>query len=159
MKNIFKFVYITAVVLLTAYLSSVFSRYGTQEWYQTLPKPIIVPPDYIFSIVWTLLYALLIIATYTALNKSQTLLHNNANDLFLAQAFLQILWCFVFFAQGYLAFGLAIILILDLAIFKMTHLYYKLNKLSAYMLFPLCAWISFATVINLVYVWLYGLKV
>lgn len=156
MKKIFKFIYILSVVLLTAYLSSVFSRYGTKGWYQTLPKPDITPPDHIFSIVWSLLYALLIWASYIALNRSESLLHNSANDLFLAQCFLQILWCFVFFAQGYFAFGLAIIILLDLTIFKMAHLYYKLNRLSAYLLAPYCLWVVFATIINAAYVRMHG---
>ena len=159
MKKIFKFIYITATVLLTGYLSSVFSRYGTNGWYQTLPKPEITPPDYIFSIVWGGLYALIIWATYVALSRSESLLHSWANDLFLAQCFLQILWCFVFFAQGQLAAGLAVIILLDLAVFKMTHLYYKLSKLAAVLVLPYCLWVSFATILNIMYVWMYGTSV
>lgn len=159
MKKIFKFIYVLAAVLFTAYLSSIFSSYGTNGWYQILPKPIITPPDYVFSIIWTLLYALLILASYGALNKAESLIHNMANDLFLSQCFLQILWCFIFFAQGQLAFGLAVIILLDIAVLKMTHLYYKLNKSSAYLLMPYCLWVLFATTLNVFYVCMYGTKV
>lgn len=159
MKKIFKFIYILAAVLLTAYLSSVYSRYGTSGWYQKFDKPDIVPPDAVFSIVWAVLYALIIWASYIALTKENSLLHSMANDLFLAQCFLQILWCFVFFAQGYLAFGLAVIILLDLAVFKMTHLYYKLNHTSGYLLIPYCLWVAFATVLNAAYVWMHGVSI
>lgn len=159
MKKIFTFIYILAAVLLTAYLSSIFSRYGTSGWYQMLPKPIITPPDYVFSIVWTLLYALLVWASYIALNKTESLIHNMANDLFLVQCFLQILWCFVFFAHGHLAFGLATIILLDITVFKMAHLYYKLNRWSFYILIPYCLWILFATVLNIAYVWMHGISI
>ena len=91
MKKIFKFIYILAAVLLTAYLSSIFSRYGTQGWYQILPKPAIVPPDFVFPIVWAILYALIIWASYIALTRENSMLHSLANDLFLTQCFLQIL--------------------------------------------------------------------
>lgn len=159
MKKIFKFIYILATILLTAYLSSVFSRYGTDGWYQMLQKPAIVPPDFVFSIVWAVLYALLILASYLALSRTESLLHNPTNDLFLAQCFLQILWCFAFFAQGQLAFGLGIIILLDVAVIKMTLLYHKLNRLSAYLLIPYCLWMLFASVLNIVYVWMYGTSV
>ncbi len=159
MKKIFKFVYVFAVVLLTAYLSSIFSRYGTSGWYQTLPKPMITPPDYVFSIVWALLYALIIAATYMMLERSPSMLHNLAHDLFLAQSFLQILWCFTFFAHGYLALGLGVIIILDITVIKMAHLYYKLHHISGYLLIPYILWVLFATVLNGAYVWMYGMNV
>lgn len=159
MKKIFKFAYVLLVVLLTAYLSSIFSRYGTSGWYQTLPKPDITPPDYVFSIVWALLYALIIAATFIMLNHSPSLLHNWAHDLFLAQCFLQILWCYTFFAHGYLALGMVIIIMLDVAVIKMVHLYYKLNHISAYLLVPYLLWVLFASILNGAYVWMYGVNV
>lgn len=159
MLKVFKFIYITLAVILTAYLSSIFSRYGTQGWYQNLPKPAIVPPDFVFSVIWALLYALIIWASYLALTKEESLLHSMANDLFLAQCFLQILWCFVFFAHAQLAFGLGIIILLDIAVFRMTYLYHKLSHLAGYLLLPYCLWISFASIINVVYVWENGLSV
>lgn len=158
MKKIFKFIYILATVLLTAYLSSIFSRYGTNGWYQTLPQPAITPPDYVFPIAWTVLYALLIWASYSALNRTDSLVHSRANDLFIAQCFLQILWCFVFFAHGQLAWGLGIIILLDIAVLKMTHLYYKLNHWAAYILAPYCLWMLFATILNIAYVWMHGIS-
>ena len=79
MLKVFKFIYITLAVILTAYLSSIFSRYGTQGWYQNLPKPVIVPPDFVFSVIWALLYALIIWASYLALTKEESLLHSMPN--------------------------------------------------------------------------------
>lgn len=154
-----KFGYVLVVVLLTAYLSSIFSRYGTSGWYQTLPKPDITPPDYVFPIVWTLLYALIIAATYIMITNSQTLRRNLANDLFLAQSFLQILWCFTFFAHGYLALGLVVIVLLDIAVIKMTQLYFKINNLAGWLVTPYCFWALFATMLNVAYVWMHGLSV
>ncbi|MBQ8676992.1 MAG: tryptophan-rich sensory protein [Alphaproteobacteria bacterium] len=158
MKKLLKFAYVFAVVLLSAYLSSVFSRYGTRGWYQLLDKPDIVPPDFVFPIIWTLIYALIIAATFIMLSYSKSWRHNLANDLFLAQSFLQILWCYAFFAHGYLALGMVIIIMLFIAVLKMTQLYYQLNQLAGYLLVPYCLWLMFAAALNGIYIWEYGMN-
>lgn len=38
MKKMLRFVYILIVVMLTAYISSMFTHEGTSTWYQTLKK-------------------------------------------------------------------------------------------------------------------------
>ena len=65
----------------------------------------------------------------------------------------------MYFAQGYLAFGLAVIILLDIAVFKMAQLYYKLNHATGYLLIPYCLWVVFATFINFAYVWMHGISV
>ena len=70
MKKMLRFVYILIVVMLTAYISSMFTHEGTSTWYQTLKKPAIVPPDIVFSIVWSIIYVLMILSVFMILLES-----------------------------------------------------------------------------------------
>ena len=80
-----------------------------------------------------------------------------ANNIFIIQLFLQILWCFTFFVQGHLGLGLAIIVLLDFSVFKMISLYAKVNKTASYMLYPYYWWLLFATFMNFNFVYKFGL--
>jgi tryptophan-rich sensory protein len=46
-------------IILTSYIGSIFTRKNVNtKWYDCI-KPIITPPNYVFPIVWTILYILL----------------------------------------------------------------------------------------------------
>lgn len=159
MKKMLRFVYILIVVMLTAYISSMFTHEGTSTWYQTLKKPAIVPPDVVFSIVWSIIYVLMILSVFMIFNTISAEKLNLANDLFLAQCFLQILWCLSFFSLGYLGFAMAIIVLLVVTVGKMAHFYYQIHKISAFLLLPYLGWLIFAGAINGIYVWEYGMNI
>ncbi len=152
MTNLFKLFYVTAAVLLTAYISSVFTFSGINSWYQTFPKPAFVPPDKFFSIAWSLIYALLIAASFIALVKADSMHKNRVNNLFLMQLVLQIAWCYSFFAVGWLGLGLLIIILLDIVVYKMISVYQAVHKWSSWLLYPYYWWLIFATFLNATYV-------
>ena len=105
----------------------------------------------------SILYVLILVSTYIVLREADSYNRKKANNIFIIQLFLQILWSFVFFAQGHLGLGLAIMLLLDITVFKMITLYAKVNKTASYMLYPYYWWLIFATFLNFNFVYNLGL--
>lgn len=159
MQKIFKFFYSAVAVLLTAYICSQFTHAGIVSWYDDLPRPPLTPPNMVFPIMWSIIYGLLIFATLIVLLKPDGKERRKANNLFILQLLLQILWCYVFFAQGYLGLGLLIIILLDIAVFRQIVVYAKISKPASWLLYPYYLWLIFATFLNMSYVYYGGLIV
>ena len=157
MKHGFKLFYTLTTVMLTAYICSVFTQTGMNEWYLGLSLPQIMPPRVVFPIVWSVLYVLLIISSFIALRDSKTSQRKRVNSLFITNMFLQILWCYTFFAQGQLGLGLAVLILLDISTFKLVSVFQKVNKISGYLLYPYYWWLIFATFLNIVFIYNFGL--
>lgn len=157
MKKIFKIFYSAVAVLLTAYICSQFTYSGISSWYDDLPKPPLTPPNIVFPIMWSIIYGLLIFATSIVLIKSDSKERSQANNLFIVQLILQIVWCYIFFAQGYLGLGLLVIILLDIAVFKQTVVYSHTSQLASKLLYPYYWWLMFATFLNAMFVYYFGL--
>lgn len=150
------FLYSSFLVIITAYASTYFTRFGIYNWYASLDKPVITPPDYIFSVVWTGLYILIIMAFYYVLQNKRSIHFKEAQQLFLAQLLLQIIWCFAFFYQGYIAIALGIILLLDIIVYKMMRVFDQVKRNLGYLILPYFIWICYATLINISFLYIHG---
>lgn len=99
MAKLAKFLYSTALVVITAWLCSYFTRYGIANWYESFEKPAVTPPNEIFAPVWALIYGLMIVSFYQILTAASSL-RQTAGQLFVAQLLLQIIWTFLFFYEA-----------------------------------------------------------
>ena len=147
-KNI---MYSFVLVALCSLGASYFTHQGISSWYETSVKNAITPPNYYFPIAWNLIYFMMIISFFLILQKAKDFSISKAHKLFIAQLVLQIVWCFIFFAQGWLAGGLAVILLLDFVVFVMIRSFAKISKTAAYLLYPYFIWLVFASLLNLLF--------
>ena len=115
--------------------------------YDTLIKPPLSPPGFIFGIVWSILYILMGIS-YGILDTKK-LVDVKVNKIYYLQLIANLIWPIIFFVfkQRLLAF-IWIILLVVLIIY-MIITFYKKNKLSAYLQIPYLLWTLFATYLNL----------
>ena len=158
MKKTMKYLYVLISVFLTAYICSVFTQYGIRNWYNNVVGDIsFTPPNYVFPIAWSILYTLIIAATFIVVRCGDKAKRQKANNLFISQLFLQILWCFSFFAQGLLGLGLIVLILLDVVVFKMVSSYYQIKKVAAFLIYPYYWWLLFATFLNANFVYNLGL--
>ena len=137
------------IVLLITFLASAIGGYITntfkEPWYSELNLASFNPPSWIFAPVWTTLYIFMTVAVWNIWNrfKSKKIL-----KIYFIHLFFNASWSVVFFGfhQIFLAF-IILILILIFIIYLMI-LYYKLNKLSFYLMVPYLLWSSYALVLN-----------
>lgn len=127
-------------------IGSLFTFSQIPNWYAGLIKPIWNPPGYIFGPVWTILYGLMGIAVYRVwrlgMKKENVKV---AVYLFATQLVFNSLWSIIFFGMHNIGAALVEILMLLGLITATTYCFYKLDKLSAYLMMPYIMWVSFAT--------------
>lgn len=147
-KPIYNFLYSLLSVLITAFFCSYFTRVGIDNFYGELKLSTLNPPNYVFPIVWTILYAILVISFDLVLNHFEKSRIRPAAQIFILNLFLQVLWTFTFFYNAYFLVGFAIIVVLDFVTIYMIKIFYNIHKIAGLILIPYLIWLLFATYLN-----------
>ena len=120
-----------------------------KTWYRSLKKSKLTPPDYVFSIVWPILYTLLGISFYFMISAEECVGFCKPLVFFLAQMALNIIWSTLFFRYKLIRVSLVSILaILGLTIVTFITLL-PVSAWAAYLLIPYMLWLSLASYLNL----------
>lgn len=147
-KPLYNFLYSLILVLITAAICSYFNHFGMQNFYSQLNLSVLTPPNVVFPIVWTLLYASLVISFDMVLNHTDINKVRPAAQAFSLNLFLQVLWSFVFFYYAYFLVGFAVLAVLDLVTAATIKIFYDINKKAGLLLIPYMLWLLFATYLN-----------
>jgi benzodiazapine receptor len=118
-------------------------------WYAGLEKPSFNPPNWIFGPVWTTLYVSMAFALWRILRAPASGPRRTALILFFLQLALNAAWSWLFFAAHSPILGLLDIVPQLVVIVLTISAFYRLDRLAAWCLVPLAAWVSFATLLNL----------
>lgn len=130
------------------FLGSLIGNIGRPDgWYKKLKKPYLNPPNYIFPIVWTILYLMIGISYFLALRKT-----NNINYWILPILHLLLNFSyspmFFYFRELLLSSILTILILITalLVFFQFT----KLDKslISSILLIPYIIWLCFANYLS-----------
>lgn len=130
-------------------LSGWLTREGTQIYAQTVVKPPLSPPGWVFPLVWALLYALMGIGAARIYQKSPSKTRSLGLNLFITQLAVNFFWSPIFFNLQ--AFGLSFFWLLLLwgLVLLMTLTFRKSDLLAAKLQIPYLLWLTFATYLNL----------
>ncbi|MFH1439952.1 MAG: TspO/MBR family protein [Candidatus Woesearchaeota archaeon] len=145
MKKIWKLVISLLLPFLASAIGGLFTASSVSTWYVELSKPSFNPPSWIFGPVWTILYLLMGISLYLVWIKKYD---KPAFIVFGVQLVLNALWSILFFGIKSPFFAFIEIILLWLAILITILYFYKINKISAYLLIPYMLWVTFAAVLN-----------
>jgi len=118
-------------------------------WFQSLEKPFFNPPNWVFAPVWTVLYILIAISAWLVWRPKG--FHGSARFplvLFLIQLVMNGAWSWLFFGKHRIDWALLDIVALFVLLVGLITLFYRENKLAAWLLVPYAAWVSFATLLN-----------
>jgi len=116
-------------------------------WFQSLTKPAIYPPPWLFGVVWPLLFALLGVALYLVWRTDHAG-RRLALGLFLAQMALNVAWTPVFFLAEDLALALGVIGGLLLLAVPMAVAFGRVERAAGLLVVPYLLWVAFAAVLN-----------
>ena len=145
MEKIWKLVISILVPFVASAIGGLFTASSVSTWYFNLVKPPFNPPNWIFGPVWTILYLLMGISLYLVwVNKYD----KAALTVFGVQLFLNVLWSVLFFGLQKPLFSFVEIIILWISILITIIYFYRINKISAYLLVPYLLWVSFAAILN-----------
>ena len=135
------------VVFLTlAAAAMAFGAYFTPgPWYAALEKPALTPPNWLFPVVWPILYLAMAIAATLAWRKRPQI---TTVAPWLVQLVLNALWSWLFFGLQRPALAFLEITLLWIAIVVNIVVFYRIHKGAAGLLMPYLAWVSFASWLN-----------
>ena len=136
------------VYLLAGYFIGEMTRAQIPSWYSTLHKSPLNPPDFLFGIVWTILYVAIAITGWHLWNKRDLPQGKMIFCVFILQTFMNWAWSYFFFSFHLLGFSLAwllgLVVVVTILIFHLR----RFDRISFWMLLPYLAWISFASYLN-----------
>lgn len=137
----------TAAAVCVAALGATVTDLG--PWYQALAKPGWNPPDVLFPMGWTLIYALITIAAITAWRAAPTSAAAEwVIGLFALNGFLNISWSLIFFRLQRPDWAFVEVIVLWLSILALIVYCGRFSKGAAALLVPYLAWVSFAGTLN-----------
>jgi len=133
------------IVFLVAFIGSFLTRNVKTSWYESI-KPGLTPPNYVFPIVWNILFLLIALSLYFAWKtgkKKKVVL-----ELFAVNFILNVVWSLLFFELKNPLLAFIEIFFLLASILVLVVYLRKINKISSWMLVPYLIWVGFASVLN-----------
>lgn len=117
-------------------------------WYANLPKPSLMPPNWLFTPVWIILYLVIFLSLliYTTTKSRGDKIKGYV--YFIIQMLLNIAWSPIFFLMKNIELALVVIILLDVFVYLMIRKFHEVSKLAAELLYPYFWWIIFATYLN-----------
>ena len=120
------------------------------EMYDTLIKPPLSPPPFLFGIVWSILYILMAVSITLVISKSGG--ETSASKIYYLQLLVNFIWPVLFFSFGLLTFSFIWILLLTALVAVMIVSFYRISPLAALLQIPYLIWLLFAAYLNLGFV-------
>ena len=123
-------------------------RDSVQLYSQTIVKPPLSPPAFLFPIVWTILYALMGISAARVRLAPVTKEQRTATNLFIAQLIVNFFWPLFFFNLQAFGFALLWLILLWVLVLLLILNSFKVDRIAAWLLIPYLAWLTFAAYLN-----------
>lgn len=118
------------------------------ERYAMVEKPALTPPDIVFPIAWSILYALMAIGAARVWLTEESGERSRCLRLYGVQLAMNFLWSIFFFNFQMYGFSFFWLLGLLAVIILMTVSFYRTDKIAAYLQIPYILWVSFAGYLN-----------
>ena len=147
MKKILAFAVPILVCLLLGYLAGLIQADSIREWYPTLRKPPLTPPNIVFPIAWGILYLCMGISA-GLIYLSSAPQRDFLIRLFCVQLFSNFIWSYLFFYLRNPLLGMIDILTLDIFVIYYLIKSYPVSKTASVLLAPYALWVLFATYLN-----------
>ena len=120
----------------------------TKLWYERLAKPPFNPPDAVFPVVWSGLYALIAFSGWRIWREPESPERSRALGLWALQMALNAEWTQLFFGEHRPGAALADVIAMEAAIVQYIFTVREIDPIAAGSFVPYAAWVAFATVLN-----------
>lgn len=138
-----------AIPLVVGAISALLTK-DSMMIFQTVNKPPLSPPGWLFPVVWTILYTFMGIASYLVLTSEGTMEEKSqAISVYFYQLLVNFLWSTWFFNLQWYVFAFFWLILLWVLIFVTLVRFYRLSKPAGYLMVPYLLWVTFAGYLNL----------
>lgn len=137
-----------AFPVLLGFAGARFTVNSVRDWYPSLTKPSWVPPNVVFPIAWTLLYASMGVASYRVALVTGWLSHQ-LSVYYAGSLVLNVSWSPIFFGLGWMDVALAVIVSLWAVVAGvLIPTFARVDTTAAALLVPYTAFLTFAVALN-----------
>lgn len=138
-----------AISLGTGIIGGILTANSMQQ-YETLYRPPLAPPGWVFPVVWTILFLLMGIASYLVyVSDADDSEKQAALRIYGIQLLVNIGWSVIFFRFEAYFLAFAWLLLLWYLIYITTKRFYDINKVAGFLMVPYLLWVTFAGYLNL----------
>lgn len=118
--------------------------------YQELKKPPFSPPNWIFPVMWGILYAMMAISAYLIQNaNAPRQKKNHALILYALQLLVNFSWSIIFFRFQLRGVAMGVIFLLVILVIAMMIMFRGIRKSAVYWNIPYLLWLLFASYLNI----------
>ncbi len=135
------------VVLALGILSGFVGQEGSRNWYDQLNKSPLTPPDWAFSVVWTILYVAMATAAWLVWRRAGWAGARGALILFLLQLVANLAWSPIFFGLRSTVLGFVFILPVLVLVAATLFAFLRHDWRAGALFVPYLAWVAFATIV------------
>jgi len=122
---------------------------GGMDTYDTLAKPPLSPPGWLFPIVWTILFLLMGYASYRVLvSGAPKKAVRNAWGIYILQLAFNFVWPLLFFRGMWLLVSLLWLIALWVLILLTVRSFSRIDSKAGDLLIPYLLWVTFAGYLN-----------
>lgn len=150
MKPKTKALLISLLISLGVGALSGFLTKDSMKTFDSLIKPTLSPPGYIFPIVWTVLFILMGVSAFLVFTSdAPRIKKQRALAVYGIQLAVNFMWSIIFFNMEAYLFAFVWLVLLWLLIILMIYLFGKISRTVALLQIPYLLWVSFAGYLNL----------
>lgn len=124
------------------------SRFRPGDWYRELDKAPWTPPDWVFGVVWSILYVLMAVAAWLVWRSGGFEKNRHSLGLYLWQLGFNALWSWLFFGLRQPGWALLDLVFLLIALLATQVLFWKRSPLAGALLVPYLLWGVYAFTLN-----------
>lgn len=117
-------------------------------WFDSLNKPFLNPPDWLFAPVWVILYIMMAAALFLFIGDGMRKGKYLPLTFFLIQLALNLAWSPIFFEMQNILGGFIIIVFMYIFLLLTIITFFKYSKVASFLLIPYLLWLSFAAYLN-----------
>lgn len=131
------------------------TRPGVNSWYSLLARSPLTPPNYIFPVVWTLLYTAIGICGFALWHAKPFPNLQYIKMLYIGQLLLNWSWTPLFFTYHLISLALLVLFCMDFLVIGILYASHQTLQNVFFLMLPYLMWLLFATYLNF-YIWLYN---
>lgn len=118
------------------------------NWFESLNKPFLNPPDWLFAPVWIILYIMMAGSLFLFIGDGMKKEKYLPLTFFLIQLALNLAWSPIFFGMQNILGGFIIIVFMYIFLLLTIITFFKYSKVASLLLVPYLLWLSFAAYLN-----------
>lgn len=146
--------WVVMLVLIGSILGAL-TRIEINNWYSVLNRSSFTPPNYVFPIIWTVLYIMIATCGWIIWRQPSFPKLRLIKILYVIQLILNWSWAPLFFRYHLTGVSLECVLVMDITVALIIYFSYTRIRSVSLLMMPYLIWILFATYLNF-YIWQYN---